>query len=141
MRTSFPWHDSCEPRSCPLTPARITHMRRGFRETRRSCLDWQSFLLNAPKSTSVNKNKHHYTHSAIHPERHPCSPAALCNGSGKPRANSLVKELAPSSNHWGAKFSLTANILAVMLAVKPSTCLLYCSTCFAFSMPSNRLGS
>lgn len=43
--------------------------------------------------------------------------------------------------YWGSRFSRTANILELMLAVKPSTCLLYCSTCLALSMPSSRLGS
>lgn len=41
----------------------------------------------------------------------------------------------------GSRLLLTANILDVILAVKPSTCLEYCSTCLAFSIPSNLLGS
>lgn len=35
----------------------------------------------------------------------------------------------------------TANILPLTLAVKPSTCLVYCSTCLELSRISNLLGS
>lgn len=41
----------------------------------------------------------------------------------------------------GIRFSLTANILALTPAVKPSTCFAYISTWLALSMPSSLLGS
>lgn len=41
----------------------------------------------------------------------------------------------------GSRFPLTANIFPVVPATKPSTCLVYCSTCRLFNMLSNLEGS
>src|SRR5947209_3657272 len=41
----------------------------------------------------------------------------------------------------GSRFPLTANIFPVVPATKPSTCLVYCSTCLLFNILSNLDGS
>lgn len=79
----------------------------------------------------------------------PMHPAANCLTPPKDRTRALFlfflllnhPEHPLQLLYWGSRFSRTANILELMLAVKPSTCLLYCSTCLALSMPSSRLGS
>lgn len=68
-------------------------------------------------------------------------------GDRRPNAIMVVLDLPSKCKHHdscpapGNKFPLTANILPVTPAVKPSICLAYCSTCRLFNIVSSLPGS
>lgn len=78
------------------------------------------------------------------------TPAAADLDTGKPqrRAHALTKTSTNTKHAYpttynspGSRLPFTANIFAVTPAVKPSTCLEYCSTCLELRRVSNLLGS
>jgi hypothetical protein len=62
----------------------------------------------------------------------------LSHASSKSLIKKPYSRFVPSP---GSRFPLTANIFPVVPATKPSTCLVYCSTCRLFNMLSNLEGS